>query len=448
MVLIESFSGIRGIYDIDLDKEIIKKYANAFSNYLVNRKSNPRIVIGMDSRTSGNAIKNIFFDFLNAEILDVGILPTPIIENAVRAFSADAGIIITASHNEPEFNGFKFLDKDGAILRPKDINEIINNAHKINNFLVFNNKITNKHQQAIEVYKEFIKNILGDFSSKRKILVDPNGGSGIVAKEIFSSFGINAEFVNMDYSKFKRKIEPTKESLSYLKEQINNQDAEFAAGFDCDADRVEFLLNNGELVSGNHILGLFADYILSKSSNPENQVVVVNDATSYLVKEISEKYKASFIEVEVGEINVVDKMNELNSIIGGEGSNGGIIITPSKCRDGILAVLFLLKIIEDREKNLSQLFEELPEYFYKKEKISLNQDFAPLRNKIKQYYILRGFLIPETGDSSGGIKAIKNNSWIWFRQSKTEGNMLRIIADSKDKAACDNLLKEAISLFS
>ncbi|MDP2925106.1 MAG: hypothetical protein Q8N99_01915 [Nanoarchaeota archaeon] len=106
MALVETFSGIRGIYKLELTEEIIEKYARAFLYFLkeIRKIENPKIVIGRDTRPSGKEVFNVLIKSLNCEIIDVGISTTPIIEHAVRIFGCDGGIIITASHNGPEYN--------------------------------------------------------------------------------------------------------------------------------------------------------------------------------------------------------------------------------------------------------------------------------------------------------------------------------------------------------
>src|SRR3989344_1064400 len=121
-MLVQSFSGVRGIYPDDLNEDIAQRYAYAFRQFL--DKKNPLIVIGHDPRGSSEALKNAVVDVFD-DIIDVGINTIPAVELAVRAYKADAGIMITASHNPPEYNGFKFLGKDGAILSPKDMQRVI-----------------------------------------------------------------------------------------------------------------------------------------------------------------------------------------------------------------------------------------------------------------------------------------------------------------------------------
>jgi phosphomannomutase / phosphoglucomutase len=455
MTIVESFSGIRGIYGTELTDSIAKTYVYSYFLYL--KKLNPgkklKIVIGMDTRPSGKQVYDSIISALNCEIKDIGVLPTPIIENSVRDFFCDGGIIITASHNEPEYNGFKFLDKDGCVVSQEGMEFIIKKFHEIeNDFIkikVNQQEIIECRKEAIEYYKTFVRKIIGDTKplDKFKIIVDPNGGSGIISKEIFDEYNIKAEYMNMKEGKFYRLVEPTKDSLKYLVNKIQDNNADFAIGFDCDSDRVEIILKNGEIVSGNHLLALITDYILSKMENPSDSTVVVNDATSYVVKDIVEKYEGKFKEVEVGEVNVTHEMEKNDSLIGGEGSNGGIIISPSKCRDGILSTILLLKILDEKQKSLDDLIKELPVYFYYKEKLKLKEDFWNIRSKIEDHYKKKGFTLSITGDMTGGLKAIDDDSWIWFRQSKTEDKVLRIIADSKNKNIALKLLSEAKVLF-
>src|SRR3989338_3875746 len=161
MPLVESISGIRGIYDNGLNEKAAARYAYSYISLLKNKinkkiKNNNnnmdngnklKIVIGTDTRPSKDIIKNAVLEVLDCEIIDVGIASTPMVEFAVRHFKADGGIIITASHNEPYWNGFKFLDKDGAVLRPNDMENVIEKYNKIKG--IKNEKFLSKH-----VYKK------------------------------------------------------------------------------------------------------------------------------------------------------------------------------------------------------------------------------------------------------------------------------------------------------
>ena len=458
MALIESFSGVRGIYDKDLTDSIAIKYAFSFYSFLRSktRKNNPTIVVGIDTRPSGLKLSDAIMGILDCNIIDVGIAPTPAVEFAVRHFNADGGIMITASHNEPYWNGFKLLGNDGAVLNKKDMCIVINNKKHLKKFhKVQDRTISEKNSEIINEYAKFILNIVGRENienikqSNQKIVIDPNGGAGAVAKKILEQIGVNVIGVNMNYGEFNRVIEPTEDSMIYLKNIIDENKADFAAGFDCDADRVEILLSNGQLLSGNYILALIANEVLSNSKNPKNQIVVVNDATSNVVRDIVKKFGAKIKEVEVGETNVVEEMYKSKAVIGGEGSSGGVIIPPSRCRDGILTLLMILSIIAKRQKKLDDILDELPKYFTLRKKVEFDSSKHDIIKKyLKNYYSKKGFEIMETGGIKGGLKVITGkNSFVWFRASKTEGNVFRVISDSDNEDEAERLIEEAVEVF-
>jgi phosphomannomutase len=455
-MLIESFSGIRGVYEVDLTPSIARRYAFVFHEFLRKKIGRiPRIVVGNDTRDSTEMLKNAVFDAL-FNIIDVGIMPIAAVELAVRDYKADGGIMITASHNEPQFNGLKFLGSSGAILAPEEVKRVIQDFSKVGglkeedfskNFLYQEEllgrvkKVEKKHEETISRYAKFFLGVVGRFKNKVKVVVDVNGGTGLVLNQIVTKLTLdNLIIVNDTPGEFKRRIEPDGESLMYLTDIIKRNGADFGAGLDCDADRIVVMLKDGSLVDGNYLLGLIVDYILKSKKG----TVVTNDATSGLVRDIAKRHKCGVEEVEVGEINVVEKMLELKSPIGGEGSNGGIIIPPSRCRDGILSLLLVLKILSERKEGLQDLIKEYPTFYTLQRKIRIRES-GFIKDKVRNEF--RKYKLQETGGESGGLKVIMDDGFLWFRVSKTEPGVLRVIADSRSKQTSNKLLKQAEALF-
>ena len=458
MALVESLSGIRGIYGKDLTESSAVTYAYAYYSFLrkKTKKNNPTIVIGMDTRPSGVKLADAIMGILDCNFIDVGIAPTPAVEFAVRHFAADGGIIITASHNEPYWNGFKFLGANGGVLNELEMHSIISNFKTIRNFhKIQERRIIEKNSETVKEYTNFVFSIIGKENigtikdSTQKIVIDPNGGTGVIAKHIVEQLGVRVICVNSVYGDFNRAVEPNEDSLIYLKNVTDKNNADFAAGFDCDADRVEILLNNGQILSGDHILGLIVSEVLSESKNPRNQTVVVNDATSNLVRRIVADFGAKMKEVQVGEINVVEEMRRSKAMVGGEGSSGGAIIQPSKCRDGILTLCMLLSIISKKEKKLADLANDLPKYCTLRKKVEYNiSRHNDIKKSLKKYYSKKGFEVRETGGVKGSLKVITGkNSFVWFRASKTEGNLFRIMSDSDEEMEAEILMEEAVKVF-
>lgn len=440
----ESFSGIRGIYPADINEEVCRDYAAA---YLSLFPKPPKIVVGCDTRKSSAALKQAVISSL-PQVIDVGIAPTPTISFAVRQYNADGGIIITASHNPPEHNGMKFLRKNGGVLLPPDMQRVIDAFHRGNLARQENRNVVDRHAHALEMYLHYALNLTRnqnvDAIRKRKfrIVTDPNGGAAaVILEEILRWLHVENIPVNYDVGTFRRQIEPTPDALRGLPEIIAQHHASFAAAFDCDADRLEIMLPSGKMVNGHQILALLADEILMEEKGP----VVVNDATSSLVRRIAENHGSAVHEVEVGEVNVVEEMLRCNAPVGGEGSSGGVIIPPSTVRDGILALCFVLRILAKTGKPLAELIAALPLYCTLSLQVQVAAADVP---KIREH-ILSCFPdrpIQYTGDQSGGIKVMIDNSFLWFRQSKTEAGMFRVVADAPDADTALLLLNKGKNL--
>lgn len=460
-MLIESFSGIRGIYSDSLTHDVAEKYALLFLDFIRKRCRKPVIVIGKDSRPSSEILKNYVIEAMNAHIIDVGFASTPAVEFGVRHFKADGGIVITASHNEPYWNGFKFLQSDGSILSQPDMENIISGYHKLMHepldkvYKKFSPKVKRcveeRNNELMHAYSGFVlsyvkKDISAIKKSGIKVVIDPNGGTGIIAKDILEKAGLKVFAVNTDYGIFNRKVEPDFDSLFYLANIAKECNASFAAGFDCDADRLNIILPEGRLVSGHYLLALIADEMLKSGIK---KVIVANNATSGILAEIAKKHKAKLIEVDAGETNVVEAMKKCNAAVGGEGSSGGVIIAPSKCRDGVITLLMTVKIVANLGTGLGRIIDSYPKYYTLSRKITFDdKDPSSIKKQIEKHYLSAGRKVINQNAYRGSIKVtIDNESFVWFRDSKTEGNVFRIIADSKSGEKTGKILAEAVDVF-
>ena len=464
--LVESFSGIRGVYGEGLTEQLARDYTFSYCELFSDNKD--LLVIGGDSRSSTPSLKkaiiNAFGDYGIKRVFDVGVVPIQVAQYAIGQFKAQGGVYITASHNEPEYNGFKFLKQDGALLYPEQSNKLTHGVYNLQELPAKSDQgieVAFKQDEAIQKYVDYVINRIGQKSvevikqAHLKILLDPNGGSAInVLNRLFNKLGVEAKIINDQLGEFKHTIEPNAQTLTPLGRELENGEYQFACGFDCDADRVEIVIppnssfakEMGVALSGNYVLALACDIFLEGT---DSQVVVNNDASSYLVRDVIDKYKAKVVEVEVGEMNVVKEMESQKSIIGGEGSCGGVIIPPIKCRDGMMTIVLFLKMLANSQKSLPEILDSYTKYYLLREKVQCSpENVIKFKENFEKYFKDQGYRIQKTGDQTGGLKAVADeNNFVWCRQSKTEPGTFRIWADGKDKEKVKSLLNQAIEIF-
>lgn len=461
--LVESVSGIRGIYGQGVTQELARKYVLCYCQLFKNQLSS--LVIGGDTRVSTPSLKKAMIEaFKEAgvkKIIDVGIVPVQAAEYAVLKFKAQGGVYISASHNEPQYNGWKLLKEDGALLYPEQSARLIDAVHSFqaSNLQPRESKteIIDKEKETIDEYINFILTTTGEEAVEKvkksnfRILVDPNGGAGItVLAPLFAQLGVEAKIINNELGKFSRLIEPKPESLLPLAQEFGNNEFEFACGFDADADRVEFVIppdsdfarEMGPVLDGNYVLALTADTLLHGT---ENQVVVTNTVTSPLVREVVKKHKATIKEAELGEMYVVKEMEAQKSIVGGEGSNGGVIVPPIKCRDGIMTVVLLLKMLAEKQKPLNEILKDYPKYYSTREALSCSSEKAvDIQDKLEGYFKEKSYQIQRTKD----LKVwVDENSYIWFHQSGTEPGTFRVIVDGDNHQKVKQMLQQGVEAF-
>ena len=154
-------------------------------------------------------------------------------------------------------------------------------------------------------------------------------------------------------------------------------------------------------------------------------------------------------EVEVGVMVVVEEMEKQKSIIGGEGSNGGVIIPPIKCRDGIMTLCLILKLMALRGKKFRDILEEYPRYYWSHNKLACQHEQSfKVKKALENYYRSAGYKIKKTGGATGGLKALTDTSnYIWFRQSKTEPGLFRCYIEGNNKQLVEKLTDEGLNLF-
>jgi len=447
VALIKSISGIRGTIGgkpgENLSPLDIVKFTAAFGSWVKEKNNGKKIIIGRDSRISGEMVRSLVVSTitgLGLDIVDLGLSTTPTVELAVTWEQAAGGIIITASHNPKEWNALKLLDdkgefisaEDGAIILAKAASDNFSFApvDRLGNY-VANNSYLQKHINSILNYP------LVDVQSIRKkhykIVVDVINSTGaLVVPSLLKELGVEEIIVlNAEVDgKFAHNPEPLPENLSALSSAVIKSNADLGIAVDPDVDRLSFVCEDGSMFGEEYTLVAVADYVLGKK--PGN--TVSNMSSTKALKEITLKHGGQYYPSAVGEVNVVKKMKEVNAVIGGEG-NGGIIVPDLHYgRDALIGIGLFLSALGQHKNGLKSFRTKYPDYFISKNKIELQNgiDVGGIFEKIKRKYK------NQPANTEDGLKIEFDNDWVHLRTSNTEP-IIRIYAESNFETTANNI---------
>ena len=456
MTLIKSISGIRGtiggVHGDNLTPIDAVNFGCAYGQWLINKNPNSKhkVIIGRDARISGEMIQNLVqFSLISMgiDIVDLGLSTTPTVELMVQKYNADGGIIITASHNPTQWNALKLLNENGEFLNSHEGKLIVDFSENKNftfsqvedlGTLTKENQSMNQHIDSVLnlnlVNAEKIK------AKKLKIVVDAvNSTGGIIVPDFLNKLDIEVIKLYCEPNgNFPHNPEPLKNNLKDLSNKVIETGADMGIAVDPDVDRLVFMCENGELFGEENTLVACSDYVLSKK--PGN--TVSNLSSSRALNDITLKYNQTHYYSAVGEVNVVEKMKEVNAIIGGEG-NGGVIYPESHYgRDAIVGIGLFLSLYCERDLSASSLLKTFPKYYMVKEKINLSNSINvdKILNQIAEKYK------NEKIDLVDGVRIDFIDSWVQLRKSNTEP-IIRIYSEAKSEEKSNNLISEIKTLI-
>jgi phosphomannomutase len=424
-----SVSGIRGIVGQSLTPEILIKYVSAFGQGNVGKK----IIVGGDPRISSHFIRPLILGTLQAsgcEVIDIGIAPTPTIEIAVKTLQAAGAIAITASHNPIEWNGLKFIGPDGMFLPERDVYELFRKADKRKRVYASWDKLGNveRYGDAVADHLALILNLPYleiDKIRKRKfkIALDcVNGAGGTIIPHLLNRLGCEVIPLNIETTGiFTHNPEPVPQNLLELVVAVKDHKADLGIAVDPDVDRMAMISNEGNPLGEEYTLAIAVKYILSKKLG----YVVVNLSTSRVIDEIAQYYNVLLFKTKVGEINVSQKMREVDAVIGGEGNGGVILPEVHLGRDAATGVALVLQALTEFNGPISELKQSLPQYYILKDKEYIkNLDSDRVIEHFSEKYK------NEQLDLTDGLRIDRADSWIHLRKSNTEP-IIRLIVESR-----------------
>lgn len=412
--MITSVSGIRGILNRDLSLVDCARFAGSFARVA----ESPEILLARDTRSTGPAICRAVSGALLArgkEVLDFGIVSTPALfrESLTRKRPA---VMVTASHNEPEYNGLKFV-MDGVGIG-KDSFEIVVGAKPAEP------EAYGQGSVKIAARTRYVDDLVERFGEEScegvKVALDLGGGAAIShAVPLLRRLGCDVTSVNDSYGVFNRTIDPTADGLDLLRKMVKLKRCEIGLGFDCDGDRLVIVDDQGNRRTGDYMLTLALAQILPQSK--ERNLVVSVDTTQ-AVDLVAGAAGARVLRSKVGEANVVGMMAENGARLGGEGSSGGLIDGSfNYCRDSMLAAVTIVGALK---KKGARVYREVESF--QQHRVALRMPRSKAMRAIKALAARN-----PSADTTDGVKVwISKRSWVLVRASGTE-DLLRVSAEAE-----------------
>jgi len=431
-------NGVRGVFSEYFTLEFVHDLVLAISTYF----KEGRILVGYDGRDSSVVVSKLVCSTLNYAGLDchlAGLIPTPCLEFATKALGYNGGIMITASHNPPEYNGIKPVASDGVEVSHEDekvIEEIFFKKNWKQNSSTWGS--TKNDDRSIQTYLDGIKsqvNVSKIKSKNFKVALDlGNGAQTITAIKLCEQLGCEVIAINqeIDGSFPGRGSEPTPNNLQELSSAVVNNNADLGVAFDGDGDRSIFCDNTGKLLSGDKSALLLSNYLLKK--NPNSKVVTcINSGNS--IDEVVTQTDSTVIRTKVGSVEVSRKMLTEDALIGFEENGGFMFGKHNHVRDGGMTLALFLELLASSNKSISEELATLPPSFTTKDKISCKkEDVDRIISELSEEF--------PNADTTDGIKIVfDKKNWVMVRPSGTEP-IIRIYAESDSEKNLETLMKE------
>ncbi|MBE0069616.1 phosphoglucosamine mutase [Thermoanaerobacterium thermosaccharolyticum] len=434
--------GVRGIANKDLTPQLAFELGRAGAYVLTECSRRPKILIGRDSRVSGDMLQSALtagLTSVGAEVIDAGIIPTPAVAYLTRLYKLDAGVVISASHNPVEYNGIKFFNKDGYKL-PDEVEDKIEKIINENSDLPtptgldVGNVIESKSAQRD--YIEFLKSTINCDLKGLKIVLDcAYGASSTVAPILFHELGADVILYGSHPNGEKINVKCGSTNPKVLQEIVAGTGADVGFAFDGDADRLIAVDEKGNVVDGDHIMAMCGIHLKSKGKLNKNTVVVT--VMSNIGLDIALKQNGiDVVKTKVGDRYVLEEMVRNGYSIGGEQSGHIIFLDHNTTGDGEITALKVAELLVSSGKKLSELSGVMVSY----PQVLIN---AKVKNELKHKYMDDKDIAREINKLE---KEMQGEGRVLIRPSGTEP-LVRVMVEGKDQEKIESMAKELASLI-
>tara|TARA_B110000977_G_scaffold152670_1_gene193912 strand:- start:267 stop:1640 length:1374 start_codon:yes stop_codon:yes gene_type:complete len=455
MTLIKSISGIRGTIGGTTGNNLtpldVVKFASAYGMWLKNKTRGPlKVVVGRDARISGAIVHDLVqasLLSLGIDVVDLGLSTTPTVEVAVPLENANGGIILTASHNPKQWNALKLLNEKGEFVSGQDGADILAIAeNEAFDFAQVDDLGTSTKKDYLQIHIDAVLKLptvdvkLVKAANLKVVIDGVNSTGGIYIPALLKQMGVNVvELYCEPNGRFPHNPEPLPEHLYDLCSLVKETKADLGFVVDPDVDRLAIVSEDGTLFGEEYTLVAVADHVLKTQKG----ATVSNLSSTRALKDVSDKHGVSYHASAVGEVNVVTKMKEVQSPIGGEG-NGGIIYPELHYgRDSLVGVALFLTHLAQSKLTCSELRNTYTSYYMSKQKIQLTPEIdvdAILGQMAVKY-------ASEDVNTIDGVKINFSNEWVHLRKSNTEP-IIRVYTESTSFTKANELAQRIINEIS
>ena len=432
-----SISGVRGVIGDSLTPGLLTRFAQAFGTYV----GSGTIVIGRDPRTSGEMVRQAVIAGLlssGCRVIDLDVCPVPTVQLIVRQRKASGGIAITASHNPAEWNALKFVNSEGLFLSPGQAREMLDIYHQGDY-----TKVSGGEMRSVEIFSgvldahiKAIVDVVGTLPPKRKLKValdSCNGAGSIIAPRLLETLGAEVVTINTNPDgSFPRGAEPIAENLGRLCQLVKDSGADVGFAQDMDADRLAAVNEKGEPIGEEFTLVLASWFVVSKTPG----ALVANLSTTSAMDDLAKMFGCTMHRSKIGEANVTELMQQVHAVIGGEGNGGVIYPRINFCRDSHVGMAFILHLLAETGRSISDLVADFPRYVMVKQKLNCPSDkISEVLKMVRRQYA------NEEIDLRDGVKINFTDGWLHVRGSNTEP-IIRLIAEAGSETRVKEMLDQ------
>lgn len=430
---------IRGIFDEQLTEEVAAVLGVAFGSFL---GENREVVVGRDVRLSGETLRNALVSGLvsRCDVIDVGVVPTPLLYFATNHLKKDGGIMITASHNPPEWNGFKLFRQKGCIYgdemaRIKQMAKTVD----LEDFERKPGKIV-AYKGILQKYVEFVLDKIEVERGLRIVADTANGVCGLLVPSLFKQ--LDCEILTLNEKpdgRFPAHLpEPKEETLGELRKEVVEKGADFGVGYDGDGDRAVFVDDEGKIIPGDLVLLIFAKDVLERRKGGK---IVYELSCSMAVEEFVKTLGGVPVVERVGHVFIMDKMIAEDAVLGGETSGHFYFPELYGMDDAVFASLRMAEILSESGEKLSEIVDSLPRYPSIHERNFNCPDrlkFAVI-DRLKVRFRDYGLDVLDID----GVKLLDEDGWVLLRPSNTEP-LIRVSAEARSEEKLKKLYDFAV----